>query len=57
MERCARLRIGSGFTNRFVWLRAAMSTALALLAALAGYVALVLLIAGCTGFNEQEQKE
>lgn len=34
-----------------------MSTALALLSALAGYVALVLLIAGCAGFNEQEQRK
>lgn len=30
-----------------------MNTALALLAALAGYVALVLLIAGCSGFNDR----
>lgn len=33
-----------------------MSTALALLAALAGYVALVLLIAWCAGFNDREQE-
>jgi hypothetical protein len=31
-----------------------MTTALALLSALAGYVALVLLIAGCTGFSDRE---
>lgn len=33
-----------------------MSTALALLAALAGYVAMVLLIAWCARFNDREQK-